>query len=140
MRVGYPTAARHEFRKQALPFGEGGRYRKRNNRTGSARIPRTDIRTVRRRSQARDRAIHPGIEDSVAQYQQESLQGSVGNLRILDWNRPGSVAANDWPHLLPEPGAVLCLTSYLFSAFAASFSDVSLDRSNFGYGEDNSRV
>src|ERR1700693_2269551 len=36
--------------------------------------------------------------------------------------------------------AVPCLTSYLFSAFAASYFGVSLDRSNFEYGEDNSQV
>ena len=49
----------------------------------SARIPRTGIRTVRRRRQARDRAFHPGIEDSVAQDQQESLQGLAEDIGTL---------------------------------------------------------
>ena len=65
-KLAVPTAPRREIRRQASPFGEGCSYGERNHRRGSASIAGTDIRTVRRRGQTRDRAVHPGIEDSVA--------------------------------------------------------------------------
>ena len=55
---------RREIRRQAFAFGEGYSYGERNHRRGSASITGPDIRTVRRRSQIRDRAVHTGIEDS----------------------------------------------------------------------------
>ena len=54
---------------------EGGSSRKGNHRSSPARKPRTGLRTVGRCREARDRAVHAGIEDSVSQNQQESLQG-----------------------------------------------------------------
>jgi hypothetical protein len=46
-------------------------------------MPRAGVRTVGRIRQAGDRSVHPGIEDSVAQNQQESFQVYPGNLRAL---------------------------------------------------------
>ena len=51
----------------ALSLREGGSSRKGNHRSSSARMPRTGIRTVGRRREARDRAVHAGIENSVTQ-------------------------------------------------------------------------
>jgi len=62
-------------REPALSLGEGSNSRKRTNRSSSGRMPRTGVRTVRRTRQARDRAIHAGIENSVSKNQQASLQG-----------------------------------------------------------------
>ena len=62
-------------------------------------MPGTDIRTVRRRGQARDRAVHPGIEDSVAQHQQEAFSAPVENLRSLGRNRSGISLLPLPPHL-----------------------------------------
>jgi transcriptional regulator with PAS, ATPase and Fis domain len=51
----------------ALSLREGGSSRKGNHRSGSARMPRTGIRTVGRSREARNRAFHAGIENSVTQ-------------------------------------------------------------------------
>ena len=63
-------------------------------------MPRTDIRTIRRRGQAGDRAVHPGIEDSVAQDQQEAFSAPVENLRSLGRSRSG-ISLLPLPPLVP---------------------------------------
>jgi len=57
--------------------------RGRTNRSGSARIERTSIRTVGCGCKTGDRKVHTGIEDSVTKDQQESLQGLAGNFGTL---------------------------------------------------------
>jgi len=67
LRRSVPPAARKECGEPALSFGEGGRSRKGNDRSSSARMPRAGVRSVWSRREARDRAVDAGIEDSVTQ-------------------------------------------------------------------------
>ena len=60
--------------------GEGCGHGERTDRTSAARIAGPDSRNAGRRSQAGDRTIHPGIENSVTPDQQESLQNPLGGL------------------------------------------------------------
>src|SRR6266404_3237332 len=75
-----PPAAGEERGEPALSLGEGGSSRKGNDRSSTARMPGTRVRTVGSSRQTRDCALHVGIEDSVAENQQESFQAYSGNL------------------------------------------------------------
>ncbi len=57
----------------ALSLRKGGSSRKGNDRSRSARMPRTGVRAVGSRRQARNRAFHAGIKNSVTENRQKSL-------------------------------------------------------------------
>jgi hypothetical protein len=65
-----------------LSLSEKVALKKRNHRSRSARMPRTGVRTVGCRREVRVRPVHTGIEDSVTENRQESLQALFGNLRV----------------------------------------------------------
>jgi hypothetical protein len=78
-RAGCPNSLWRGRWRASFIYPRRWQYKK-NHRSRSAGMPRTGIRTVGRRRQTRNCAVHVGIEDSVPQHQQESLQGLAENM------------------------------------------------------------
>jgi hypothetical protein len=117
MRAGLRGSLLQPSRKVSLTSPKSYRSGKGDDRSCPARLPRTGVWTVRRGNQAGYATIYAGVEDSVTEYQEESLQNCSLREQLAAFNtysqEPGKHLVQNYA--IGEISPFLFLPSLAFS-------------------------